>query len=105
MRKRTRKARRPTDLDQLARYLVDRSTQDTDQVHKTSGQHLSPEEQEKLAIKRIMSEMGRKGGRIGGRKRAAKMTPQQRSESASKAARVRWGKDLNSSEQEPNSAG
>lgn len=37
-----------------------------------------------------MAEMGSKGGRIGGRQRAARMTPEQRSEAASMAARTRW---------------
>ncbi len=34
--------------------------------------------------------MGRRGGKKGGPARAAKLTPQQRSESARKAARARW---------------
>ena len=34
--------------------------------------------------------LGRKGGKIGGRRRAARMTPEERSESARKAVRVRW---------------
>jgi len=36
--------------------------------------------------------MGSKGGKKGGPARAAKMTPEQRSESASKAARAKWAK-------------
>ena len=40
-----------------------------------------------------MAEMGRKGGRIGGKRRAERLTPQQRRESASNAARARWGKE------------
>lgn len=35
-------------------------------------------------------ELGRMGGRIGGKRRAAKMTPEQRSDSARKAALARW---------------
>src|SRR5262249_49032847 len=96
-RRNRRKERRPQDINQLARYLVDRSTEDTRQTQTSHGQHLSPEEQEKQTISRIMAEMGRKGGKIGGRKRAAKLAPQQRSDSASKAARVRWGKEDTSS--------
>ena len=34
---------------------------------------------------------GRKGGIKGGKARAAKMTPEERAESARKAARGRWG--------------
>jgi hypothetical protein len=36
--------------------------------------------------------LGRKGGKKGGPARAAKLTPEQRSESARKAVRVRWAK-------------
>jgi hypothetical protein len=39
-----------------------------------------------------MQEMGRKGGRKGGHARAAKMTDEELSASASKAARARWAK-------------
>jgi len=34
--------------------------------------------------------LGRKGGKIGGKARAANMTPEQRSESARNAVMVRW---------------
>jgi len=40
--------------------------------------------------KRIMAEMGSIGGKIGGRRRAAKMTPEARRASASLAAQARW---------------
>src|SRR5579872_6538044 len=36
--------------------------------------------------------LGRKGGKIGGPARAAKLTPEQRSESARKAVQARWAK-------------
>lgn len=36
--------------------------------------------------------LGRKGGKKGGAARAAKMTPEERSESAKKAAQARWAK-------------
>jgi hypothetical protein len=38
-------------------------------------------------------ELGRKGGLIGGKARAEKLTPEQRSEIARKAAAKRWGRD------------
>jgi len=41
----------------------------------------------------IAVELGRRGGLKGGKARAAKMTKQQRSESAKKAARARWRKN------------
>jgi hypothetical protein len=36
--------------------------------------------------------LGRLGGKKGGRARAAKLTPEQRSDIAKKAARARWGR-------------
>jgi len=41
-------------------------------------------------------ELGRLGGQIGGRKRADNMTPEQRSESARKAAVARWSRATSS---------
>ena len=43
-------------------------------------------------ISRVMAEMGRRGGRVGGRMRAANMTPEERSNAAALAARARWKK-------------
>jgi len=37
-------------------------------------------------------ELGRRGGLKGGKARAAKLTPEERSESARKAAKARWAK-------------
>lgn len=37
--------------------------------------------------------LGRKGGRKGGKARAEKLSPEQRSEIARKAARIRWSQD------------
>jgi hypothetical protein len=46
-------------------------------------------------VKSVMAEMGSKGGKIGGKRRAANMSPEQRRASASLAARTRWsGKKL-----------
>lgn len=43
-------------------------------------------------ISRVMSVLGRRGGKIGGKRRLETMTPEQRSEIALKAARARWAK-------------
>jgi len=53
--------------------------------------HLEPpvEEPEPLAPK---AAAGRKGGLKGGRARAEKLTPEERAESARKAAAARWGR-------------
>lgn len=36
------------------------------------------------------AELGRRGGKIGGKVRASRMTPKQRSAAAKKAAKARW---------------
>ena len=47
-------------------------------------------------ISKVMSEMGRKGGKKGGKKgarvRAEKLTAEQRTQIARKAAKTRWAK-------------
>jgi hypothetical protein len=78
MRKRSRK-REPEDINQIAARIVRESTQEPD---------LSNEETRKALARAL----GKRGGLKGGPARAAKLTPEQRSESASKAATARWGK-------------
>jgi hypothetical protein len=46
----------------------------------------------KSLISQVMAEMGRKGGKIGGKRRLQTMTAEQRSEVALKAAKTRWAK-------------
>jgi hypothetical protein len=46
----------------------------------------------KSVVSQLMAQMGRKGGKIGGKRRAANMTEEQRSAAASLAAQARWGK-------------
>lgn len=73
----------PRDPNQLAKAVVDLAT----------GQR-SPEpvrEKDPAAIAR-----GRLGGAIGGKARAAKLTAEQRSESARQAAKARWAKERTS---------
>jgi hypothetical protein len=53
----------------------------------TEKQDLSDEELRELARK-----LGRRGGLKGGPARAAKMTPEERSEAARKAVKARWAK-------------
>lgn len=76
MPKRSRSKKLPKDVNQLAHYLVGLSTEDGDIP--------------KRELSKLMGIIGRKGGKKGGPARAAKMTPEQRSESASKAARAKW---------------
>jgi len=46
----------------------------------------------KSDISRVMAELGRRGGKIGGKKRAEGMPKERRIEIALKAARSRWDK-------------
>ncbi len=43
-------------------------------------------------LRELARRLGRRGGLKGGPARAAKMTPEERSESARKAAKARWDK-------------
>jgi hypothetical protein len=43
-------------------------------------------------LHQVMSAMGRKGGKIGGKRRLETMTGQERTAAALKAARARWAK-------------
>jgi len=47
---------------------------------------------EKEALRRHLSKLGKKGGPKGGRTRMAALTAKQRSELARQAALARWGK-------------
>jgi len=46
----------------------------------------------KSLVSQVMAEMGRKGGRIGGKRRLETMTAKERRTVAIQAARARWGK-------------
>ncbi len=71
--------RRPADLNSLAASIVADST-DEDKAEPA-------DERDPAAVS-----LGRRGGLKGGKARAAKLTPGQRSEIARKAAAARWGK-------------
>lgn len=45
----------------------------------------------RATISFVMAEMGRKGGKIGGKRRLETMTPERRSEIGKLAAEKRWG--------------
>jgi len=46
-------------------------------------------------VSRVMAAMGRRGGRIGGKRRLTTMSPEQRREAAQKAAQARWARKKN----------
>lgn len=45
---------------------------------------------DRALLSKVMSEMGRKGGKIGGKRRLETMTPAKRKAAARKAAKARW---------------
>jgi len=75
---RSSKPKRPTDINQLAKAVVDAATLGEPEVIDT---------RDPAAVT-----LGRKGGLKGGKARAASLTPQQRSEIARLAASKRWQK-------------
>lgn len=80
IRRMTDKPKRPRDANQLAKFIVDVATGDDPEVPKNEN---APS----------MAERGRKGGKVGGAVRASRMTPEERSQASSQAARARWSRD------------
>lgn len=74
------KSQGPKDPNQTAYRILQEAT----------GEKPKSEEPEKNAA---AVELGRRGGLVGGKARAAKLTPEQRSEIARKAAAKRWAKE------------
>lgn len=81
--------KRPRDLNQRAASTVARATGEEPEPapEATQAPEPTPEERHAAAVA-----LGRLGGKKGGPARAKKMTPEQRSESARKAAQARWQK-------------
>ena len=72
------RSRKPRDLNQMAKAIVDSATSDEPRPDPDEGKNPAA-----VAL-------GRLGGQKGGKARAAKLTPEQRSEQARKAAAARW---------------
>ncbi len=73
-----RSRKRPRDPNQLAKLVVDIATGEVE------------ESQTENAKNAAAVELGRKGGLKGGKARAARMTPAERSAAAKRAAKARW---------------
>ncbi len=73
--------KRPRDANQLAKSIVDLATGEVEEETRDEGKGPSA-----VALGRI-------GGKKGGKARAEKLTPEQRSEIARLAAIARWKKD------------
>lgn len=70
-------------MNELAKQVVDDATGEAVPVEETRPS----DGKDPAAV-----ELGRRGGLKGGKARAAKMTPEQRSEAARKAVAARWKK-------------
>lgn len=74
-----KQSKKPADLNRLAAAIVDDATEDQAEArHQAANKDVA-------AV-----ELGRRGGKRGGRARAENMTPEERSEAARKAAKARW---------------
>jgi hypothetical protein len=67
------------DVNEVAHKLVFRDAQAT-------------EEPTAAELSRVMAALGRKGGKVGGKRRMETMTAEQRTKIASRAAKARWKK-------------
>ncbi|HFD31268.1 MAG TPA: histone H1 [Gammaproteobacteria bacterium] len=76
----TKKPKRPRDTNQLAKSIVDLTT---GEAEVEPAEDFAGKDPAAVAL-------GRKGGLKGGKARAEKLTAEQRSEIAKKAARTRW---------------
>lgn len=72
------KPKRPRDTNQLAKSIVDIATGDKEDENPDEGKNPA-------AV-----ELGRLGGKKGGKARAEKLTAEQRKKIAKKAAAARW---------------
>src|SRR5687768_14730541 len=86
MPNRSRKTKRDHDFATIAFRVVQEATGEKAPTQdEPQKPELTPEERRAAA-----AALGRRGGLKGGKARAAKLTPEQRSESARKAAEARW---------------
>lgn len=79
--KMAKKPKRPRDANQLAKFIVDVATGDAE----------LPEAKQDATKNAAAVELGRLGGKKGGKARARKLTAEQRKAIAEKAAAARWG--------------
>jgi len=81
-----RSRKRPRDdLNELAARIVADATEEDREYPDEPAEEATAPEKDPAAVA-----LGRKGGLKGGKARAEKLTPEQRSEAARKAARARW---------------
>ena len=73
---------RPKDLNELARLST-----------KVRQGDIQTPTKEQVSL--VMAELGRRGGKIGGKRRMETMTAKERTEIARKAAKARWSSKIN----------
>lgn len=90
MPKRSSKKSKPRDISQLARAIVEEATGESLANHALPKD--PPKEPPRKRKNPAAVALGKLGGKKGGIARRDKLTPEQRTAIAQKAARVRWGK-------------
>ena len=80
--KRSKRPDKGLDVVQNARRVVDEAIQRSEEKTVPSN----------ATISQVMAAMGRKGGKIGGKRRMETMTPEKRSAFARIAVQTRWAK-------------
>lgn len=112
MPNRSRKKKTDRDFNQIARFIVDQATGETATTPTKKKPARPKNKQDAADIDRAAAEgmaqpqgkppkkknaaavaLGRRGGLKGGKARAAKLTKEQLSASARKAAKARWDKE------------
>lgn len=77
-----KKTKRPADINQLAKSIVDQATSE---MPEATPNHNA------ATISEVMREMGRRGGLKGGKARAESLSAKRRKEIAKNASAKRWG--------------
>lgn len=70
----------PTDTNERANRIA----------RLLTGEETAEQEPKRSAVSEYLAEIGRKGGKVGGRARAANLSAKKRSAIAKKAAKARW---------------
>jgi hypothetical protein len=81
MPKRIKHGKRPADVNEFVHYRGEAPTQE-------GSDGVAPPTKAQISL--VMAELGRRGGKKGGKRRLETMTPKQRSTAARRAAQARW---------------
>ena len=85
------KPKRPRDINQLAKLVVELATGEPGPETPRAVKPAAHEDTPSAALRQAAAELGRRGGLKGGKARSEKLTAEQRSAIAKKAANERWG--------------